>query len=384
MIKTKILSRLIIFLVIITLLGYAGWYLTRKPPLQVELATIMHGTVEATVVNTRAGTIKACRRAKLAPAVGGQIVKLPVDEGDRVKEGEILLELWNADLVAQHELAKQQLATAKGRQHETCIMAENAQRESVRTQQLVAQGFVSSQRAEDADAIARSRQASCAAAAAEVKRAQAQIEVTQANLDRTVLHAPFTGIIAQVTGELGEYTMPSPPGIPTPPVIDLIDDACLYVTAPMDEVDAPKIKVGQEARITLDALPGQSFAGSVRRIAPYVTEIEKQARTVDVEVNFIESSDYALLVGYSADVEVIIDRHEQVLRIPTQAIRQRGKVLILGQQDRLEERTLETGLANWAFTEVISGLMESDQVVMSFDDEGIVAGALVKPKTSQP
>ncbi len=384
MIKTKIVSRLIIFLVIIILLGYAGWYLTRKPPLQVELATIMRGTVEATVVNTRAGTIKACRRAKLAPAVGGQIVKLPVDEGDRVKEGEILLELWNADLVAQHQLAKQQLATAKGRQHETCIMAENARRESIRTQQLVAQGFVSSQRAEDADAIARSRQASCAAAAAEVKRAQAQIEVTQANLDRTVLHAPFAGIIAQVTGELGEYTMPSPPGIPTPPVIDLIDDACLYVTAPMDEVDAPKIKVGQEARISLDALPGQSFAGSVRRIAPYVTEIEKQARTVDVEVNFIESSDYALLVGYSADVEVIIDRHEQVLRIPTQAIRQRGKVLILGQQDRLEERTLETGLANWAFTEVISGLTEGDQVVMSFDDEGIVAGALVKPKTSQP
>lgn len=384
MIKTKIVSRLIIFLIIITLLGYAGWYLTRKPPLQVDLAAIMRGTVEATVVNTRAGTIKACRRAKLAPAVGGQIVKLPVDEGDRVKEGEILLELWNADLVAQHELAKQQLATAKGRQHETCIMAENAQRESVRTQQLVAQGFVSPQRAEDADAIARSRQASCTAAAAEVKRAQAQIEVTQANLDRTVLHAPFAGIIAQVTGELGEYTMPSPPGIPTPPVIDLIDDACLYVTAPMDEVDAPKIKIGQEARITLDALPGQSFAGSVRRIAPYVTEIEKQARTVDVEVNFTESSDYALLVGYSADVEVIIDRHEEVLRIPTQAIRQQGKVLILGQQDRLEERKLETGLANWAFTEVISGLTEGDQVVMSFDDEGIVAGALVKPKSNQP
>jgi HlyD family secretion protein len=104
---------------------------------------------------------------------------------------------------------------------------------------------------------------------------------------------------------------------------------------------------------------------------------------VDVEVNFTERSDYALLVGYSADVEVIIDRHEEVLRIPTQAIRQRGKVLILGQQDRLEERTLETGLANWAFTEVISGLAEGDQVVMSFDDEGIVAGALVKPKTNQ-
>lgn len=380
---TKKLPRLLIVFFIATLLAYAGWYLTRKPPPEVELATISRGTVEATVVNTRAGTVKACRRAKLAPAVGGQIVKLPVDEGDRVKQGEILLELWNADLVAQHELARQQLATAKSRQREACIMAENAQRESIRTQKLVTQGFVSPQRAEDADANAQARQASCAAAAAEAKRAQAQIEVTQANLDRTILYAPFAGIIAQVTGELGEYTMPSPPGIPTPPAIDLIDDACLYVSAPMDEVDAPKIIIGQEARITLDALPGQTFAGTVRRIAPYVTEIEKQARTVDVEVNFTESSNYALLVGYSADVEVIIDRHEHVLRIPTQAIRQQSKVLVLGQGDHLEERTLETGLANWAFTEVISGLKEGDQVLMSFDDEDIAAGVIVVPKTTQ-
>jgi HlyD family secretion protein len=316
--------------------------------------------------------------------VGGQIIKLPVDDGDRVEEGAILLELWNADLVAQYELAKQQLATAKSRQREACIMAQNAQRESIRTQQLVSQGFVSPQRAEDADANAQARQAGCAATAADVKRAQAQIEVTQANLDRTILYAPFAGIIAQVTGELGEYTMPSPPGIPTPPAIDLIDDSCLYVSAPMDEVDAPKIKIGQEARITLDALPGQSFAGTVRRIAPYVTEIEKQARTVDVEVNFTEGSNYVLLVGYSADVEVITDRHEQVLRIPTSAIRQQGKVLILGQHDRLEERTLKMGLANWAFTEIISGLAEGDQVVTSFDDEGTVAGVIVKPKTAQP
>src|SRR5690606_30741111 len=136
---------------IAALLGYGGWSLTRPTPIEVELASIARGTVEATVVNTRAGTIKACRRAKLAPAVGGQIIKLPVKEGDRVEQGTILLELWNADLTAQHELAKQQLATAKSRQREACILAENARRESVRTQQLVSQGFVSPQRAEDAD-----------------------------------------------------------------------------------------------------------------------------------------------------------------------------------------------------------------------------------------
>lgn len=378
--KNKIISRSLSILITITVIAYFGWQLSRKPPIEVELATVSYGTVEAIVVNTRAGTIKACRRAKLAPAAGGQIVKLLVKEGERVAQGQRLLELWNADLTAQHELATQQLATTKSRQRESCIMASNAQRESKRTQQLVTKGFVSSQRAEDAEANAQAQQASCAAAGADVKRAQAQLEVTQANLNRTMLNAPFSGVIAQITGELGEYTTPSPPGIPTPPAIDLIDDSCLYVSAPMDEIDAPKLAIGQKARITLDALTNQTFAGVVRRIAPYVTEIEKQARTVDVEVNFVENSSQVLLVGYSADVEVITDQREQVLRIPTQAIRQRNKVWVLGHQDRLEERTLEIGLSNWAYTEIIRGLQAGDQVLIASDIETIAPGIQVKPK----
>ena len=215
-----------------------------------------------------------------------------------------------------------------------------------------------------------------------MRRAQAEIRVTQAGLERTILVAPFSGIVALITGELGEYATPSPPGIPTPPAVDLIDDTCLYVTAPMDEVDAPKLKAGQPARITLDALPGQSFPGKVRRIAPYVTEVEKQARTVDLEVTFEEIPKHALLVGYSADVEVIIQRRENVLRVPTQAIRQNDKVLVVDGDNRLEERTVETGLANWAFTEVISGLKEGDLILLS-SDQDVKAGMQVKQKTGR-
>jgi HlyD family secretion protein len=216
-----------------------------------------------------------------------------------------------------------------------------------------------------------------------VKRARAQVEVTEAGLERTVLVAPFDGIVALVTGELGEYTTPSPPGIPTPPAIDLIDDSCLYVTAPMDEVDAPKLKIGQLARITIDALPGQTFPGKVRRVAPYVTEVEKQARTVDIEVDFEEVPKRPLLVGYSADVEVVIERHENVLRVPTQAIRQGGKVLLVNEENRLVEHKLETGLANWAFTEVTGGLKEGDRVLLSSEAKEIKAGMQVREKVAE-
>jgi len=382
--KPKTGLRLIVIVLAVAALAYAGWYFTRPKPPEVELATIERGTVESTVVNTRAGTVKACRRAKLAPVAGGQIVKLWVKEGERVKTGQPLLELWNRDLAAQRELATRQLTTSEERRREACIMADNAQRDADRTAQLAAKGFVSPQSTENARADARARQANCDALAADVKRAQAQISVTQVGLERTTLTAPFAGIVAKITGEVGEFTTPSPPGIPTTPAVDLIDDSCLYVSAPMDEVDAPKLKAGQPARITLDALPGKVFAGHVRRIAPYVTEVEKQARTVDVEVDFDTPPEAALLVGYSADVEAIIEHRDKVLRVPTQAIQQDGTVLVLGKDDTLETRHLKTGLANWAFTEVVSGLGAGDRVLLSFDQENVKAGLKVAPKPAQP
>ncbi|MHB1144784.1 MAG: efflux RND transporter periplasmic adaptor subunit [Thiobacillus sp.] len=382
MFKSKTWLRLVLVVLMGAALAYAGWRFTRPAPPEVELATIARGTVESTVVNTRAGTVKACRRAKLAPGSGGQIVKLWVKEGERVKAGQPLLELWSRDLAAQRELAIRQVATSEERRREACIMADNARRDAERTGQLAARGFVSPQRGEDARAEARARQANCGALAADVKRAQAQIRVTQAGLERTTLTAPFAGIVARVTGEVGEYTTPSPPGIPTPPAVDLIDDTCLYVSAPMDEVDAPRLKAGQPARISLDALPGQRFAGKVRRIAPYVTEVEKQARTVDVEVDFDTPPQHVLLVGYSADVEAIIEQRANVLRVPTQAIQQDGSVLVLGKDDKLETRSLKTGLANWAFTEIVSGLNAGERVLLSFEDENVKAGVKVKPKAA--
>lgn len=381
--KIKKTSRIVFIAGVIVAVILISWYLTRPEPIEVELATISLGMVEATVVNTRAGTVKACRRSNLAPATGGQIINLWVKEGDRVKKDQVLLELWNSDIAAQRELAQRQLAMSREYHREACIIAENARKESVRTQQLVDKGFISSQRAEEDEANARARQASCDAAASDIKRAQAQIRVVQAQLDRTILHAPFSGIVARITGELGEFTTPSPPGVPTPPAIDLIDDSCLYVSAPMDEIDAPKIKIGQPARITLDAMPGKIFEGKVRRIAPYVTEIEKQARTVEIEVDFIQPPMDPLLVGYSADVEAIIERRDNVLRIPTQAIRQDQKVFVVGSDNRLKEQQLKTGLANWSFTEIVSGLEAGDLVLMSFDQDEIETGVLVKQKTGQ-
>ena len=358
-------------------------YFSRAKPPEVVLIKVERGIVEATVSNNRAGTVKACRRAKMSPPAGGQISRLTVKKGERVVAGQVLLELWHKDLHAQEELAQEQLKTAGSRAKEICAMAEAAQRDAERSVQLREQGFISSQVLDKSMTDAKARKASCEAAQGEVEQSGARIDVAKAGLDRMTLRAPFDGIVADISGELGEYATPSPPGIPTLPAIDLIDDSCLYVSAPIDEVDAAVVKVGQPGRITLDAIKGKQFAGKVQRIAPYVIELEKQARTVEVEVAFTElPKEENLLVGYSADIEIVHKVRENVLRIPTQHLMEGKKVLVYKADGKLEERIVTTGLSNWQYTEILSGLQEGEQIVASLDRAGLNAGAWVKPEAA--
>jgi HlyD family secretion protein len=374
--SSTLIRRLLLGLLALCLLGAGIWWAKRPKPIAVVLTEIALGRVESSIANTRAGTVEACMRTKLSATMGGRIEILAVKEGDKVKKGQLLMKLWNDDQQAQSTLAMAQVETARKRTTEACTVAANAERESERQTALFKQGFVSGSRDEQARADAQARRAGCDAAKADVLQTQARVNATRVEQNRTVLYAPFAGTVAKIVGEVGEYSTPSPPGVPTPPAIDLIDDTCLYVRAPMDEVDAPKISAGQTVRISFDALPKQSFPGKVKRVAPYVSAVEKQARTVDIEATLdADKSPPRLLVGYSADVEVVLAVRENVVRVPTSALQEGGRVLIAGADGTLQERTVKTGLANWEFTEVLEGLAAGDKVVTSLEREGVKAGA---------
>ena len=373
---SRALRRALLAAALVAAAAAALWFATRAKPVAVLAAAAETGRVETTVANTRAGSVSACRRAKLAPPLGGRIEKLAVREGDRVTEGQLLLELWNEDLVARESVSREQLGSARAKLREACLLADNAMREAARTRQLRDKGFVSEDRVDRAESEAKARVAGCESARAQVAEAEARIKASRADTSRTVVRAPFPGIVAEVNGEVGEYLTPSPPGIPTLPAVDLIDDSCLYVTAPIDEVDAAQLKVGMAGRITLDAYRGRHFPGKLRRIAPYVLAVEKQARTAEVEVEFVDPGEVRhLLVGYSADIEVVVAARENVLRIPTTALIPGGRVLVLGPDGILEERRVEAGLSNWEFTEVRSGLRAGERVVTSLERAGVKAGA---------
>lgn len=368
------------FLWILVLLGCAGavYYLTRPDPVTVAVKPVTRGVIESTVVNTKAGTVKACRRALLSPAIGGQIAFLAVHEGMQVKEGELLLSLWNEDLKAEVQLRESEIVASTERAEAACLNAAIAERQAVRVLKLQKQKAISEEEVDQAQTTAKARQADCQSSRADVQVSIASVLTIKTQLERTVVKAPFAGIIAEVNGEKGEYVTPSPLGIATLPVIDLVDTSCFYITAPIDEVDAPKVKVNMPARIILDAFGKRTFPGKVRRVADYVLDREKQARTVDIDVDYVDVKDMAgLMPGYSADAEVIIDVREDVLRIPSEAIFEDRRVLVfLPGNGMLQERTIEVGLENWDFTEVVSGLEKDDLVVVSIGREGVEDGVV--------
>jgi HlyD family secretion protein len=371
--------RWFILVLSVFLAGGLTWYKMRPQAIDVTVAQVTRGTVEKVVANTRAGTLKACREANLSPGTGGQISVLTVDDGDVVRKGDLLLELWNDDLKAEAVLAKSEIKAAEAKASAALQQAQIAQREADRMRQLIRVKAISEQDADKTLTEAKVLQASYEAAVTEVSTAQSRLGVINAQLERTRLLAPFAGIIAKVNGELNEYVTPSPPGIPTPPAIELLDTSCFYVTAPIDEVDAPAVKIGMHTRVIMDAFGDRHFPARVRRIDPYVLDIEKQARTVDVEVEFINPEDTKnFLAGYSADVEIIIEVKEDTLRIPTQALLENNRVYVFQKNGRLLEKTIKTGLSNWDNTEVLEGLHQDEYVVVSTDKPGLEDGALAK------
>ncbi len=376
------MRKFLIALVVVVLVLLAIWHTGRQDPPQVTVQSITRGTVERTVSNTRAGTVEACRRSKLSMPIGGRVDELVVDEGDEVKAGQVLLTLWNKDRKAMTSQAKAQSLAAHSRAEKVCVEAKNAGREAKRLAALLERKLTSKEAADMGQTRAEGGRYACQAARDEEKVAQANLEMNEALLEETYLRAPFAGTVAKINGEIGEYVTPSPPGVATPPAVDLIDYSCLYVTAPIDEVDAGALKKDLPARINLDAFRGEDFSGRLGRIAPYVLDLEKQARTVEVDVYFEDPAvRQRLLVGYSADIDIILETREQVLRVPTEAVLENDQVYRFDRDTGTVSLVdIEVGIHNWNFTEVTANLQAGDEIVMSLDVPGLADGLAVVAK----
>ena len=370
-------------LVVCAFAALSGWLIARwrqPEPLLVDVVYATPGSVRASVVNTRAGTVVARTRASIAPEIAGAVAALPARRGASVNRGELLLAIDDTILAARLRLADAACEVLAAEWQRACIATARAQREYERYRDLLDAGVVTTDRL---DALSSERElhaSDCEVVRARLAEAHAQASVAAAELERTRLLAPFAGVVAEVTVELGERVLPLLGSGLASGAVELYDPASLHVRAPIDEVDSGRLFVGAHARVTLDSRPDATLEGKVVAIAPYVLDIEEQNRTVEVEVELARDDLRGLLPGTSADVEVVCERKDAVLRIPSAALQPGGRVLLL-EDGLLVERRIERGLSNWEWTEVVSGLDGSERVVLPRGQSGLMAGVRARAST---
>jgi HlyD family secretion protein len=288
-----------------------------------------------------------------------------------VSRDDILLGLDPSTAEKQMQQARKDLDALKAAADAARAQATWARQEHGRTERLLAMGAASKAQMDQVQTRLDAAVADVGAAEARIAGAEASIRLAQNELDHLLVRAPFDGVITQRFVEVGESV------IPGQPVLEIMSPDSLYVSAPIDEIDIGRLDEGLPARVTLDPYPDQEWMGSVRRVAPYVNDVKEQNRTLEVEVDlFIEASDPHPKPGTSADVEIILDRRNDVLRLPTFAVIE-GKRVLVAEKGKAVSREVTIGLRNWEWTEVREGLAEGELVITNLDKQGVKPGARI-------
>jgi HlyD family secretion protein len=399
---------LIVVVVAVSLgfLGYSRYAASQR--LAVKTVPVARGHVSVTVSTVFTGSVASDREATLSFPTGGQLAALGVQEGAPVAAGQVIARLDAAEAQAQVALAEANLQAAQAQLRrakaglsleEAQVQADIAQTQADlehaasiyrRWQELFAKGAVARQQVEDARmryemaksrhdmaraAVARraAKHQEIAAAQATVAQMAASLRLARLRLEQTVLRAPFAGMVAQVYVHVGEFV-----GLGQP-VARLIDPASLSVKAVVDEVDALKVRVGQRARVTMDAFRGRTLEGQVLEISPVISTARRESRTSEVKIR-LDDGDMALRAGLSADIEIIVEEVADVLTLPTPVVLERdgGKYVYVVADGRVRERPIRIGASNWDVTEVRGGLREGERVIIPVDGLKLEAGRPVQ------
>ncbi len=306
-----------------------------KKPVSVKAIELKPGELRVIVNATTTSTVKSETEVTLSAQRTGRVVKLPVQEGDLVRTGA---------LIAQLDLAEESVQTENALMQSKATF-EEAGKNLDRVEDLFQKGMVAQQ---DLDASRR---------VYEVARSQYQAAAADAVVKRdySVIRAPFEGVIAKKSAEVGEILMPGKE------IATIVNPGRIYVLATIDEVDVGRLKVGQPVAITVDAFPGEKFEGSIRRISPIVSGGKLETRTADVWVYF-NKKDARIKPGMSADIEILITTLQSVLSVPSQAVVERegkkqvyvaiGSDLKPGARAAAKLKPVEIGTTNWSYTEI--------------------------------
>ena len=314
-------------LVVLAAVAVLAWRGIHPAEMRVEVARAesLGGTpgASASEILTANGYVVARQRASVSTEVSGRLNKLLVEEGSRVKQGQVLGILQNQDQAAALESARAALASAEARLDEETAAAHEAALARGRSEQLHAKGLVSQAEQDRAVAADDAAAARVKSAQAEVKNARARVRAARVDYDRTFVRAPFSGAVLRKEAEVGEIVSPVPSsgGLTRGAIVTMANLATLEAEADVSEAYVSRVHEGMRVEIVLDALPDNRLPGHVRQIVPTA---DRQKATVLVKVAF-DSLDARVLpemglkVTFLADPERPSDAAGRGVEPPVQA-----------------------------------------------------------------
>ncbi len=375
-------KRLLLIVVVIAAVtvSLAAYYTSTgsAPVTAFTTAGVTRGDVIATVEAT--GTLQAVETVEVSTQVSGTIKSLEADFNSRVKAGQIVARLEPSLFETQVEQAQASLLRLQADTERARVSVDDAEVKLQRAHELWDRQLIPKTDLETAEANARLARASVKSAEAQVAQAQASLNQTQVNLGHSIIRAPIDGIVISRNVDVGQ-TVAASTSAPTLFVIAK-DLAHMQVNASIDESDIGRISAGQPVVFRVDAYPQDRFSGRVSqvRLAPVVeSNVVSYVTIIDVP-----NPDLKLKPGMTANVTVEIARADNVLRVPSSALRFRpgregARVWVL-REGRPQPLEVREGLSDGTTTAILNGeLAETMQVVTGTAQAGAVTQTNASP-----
>lgn len=352
---------LLIMIAVAIILFFAGVF---SPAFNVQVLTVSKIYPSQTLtVLTASGYVTAERKAAVASKVTGRLVALYVEEGSRVKKGQVIARLESEDVEAARSQARANLNVARHNLDQAGADESDASLQFKRNRELIKKGYIARSDYDTSEARYLKSKAAVESARASVKAAQAALNAAEINVEYTMIRAPFDAVVLTKNADIGDIVSPiSASATAKAAVVTIADMDSLQVEADVSESNLGLVKIGQPCEVQLDALPDNRFPATVHMIVPTA---DRSKATVMVKVRFLEK-DPRILPDMSAKVGFLSRQLTPAERTPRTAV---PKTALLDKNNQKSVFTVNDGKA--ALTQVKTGEELGDMVEIT---EGVKPG----------
>lgn len=377
--KRLLLASAVAILLLLGILYWAG-IIAPAVPVQVATVTQVYPSQTFTLLNA-SGYVVAQRKSALASKVTGRLIWLGVEEGSRVKAGDVVAKLESQDVLATRDQARANLNTARYNLDQAKAELTDATLALKRAKELVSRGYIAQSDYDTAVARHRKAVAAVEAGQATVKANTAALEGAEVSLEYTFIRAPFNAIVLTKNADVGDIVTPiGAAANAKSAVVTIADMGSLKVEADVAESNLSRVQVGQPSEIQLDALPGTRFPGKVHMIVPTA---DRTKATVLVKVGFLEM-DPRILPEMSAKVAFLSRPPTGAERTPKTAVnktaivsRNGNTVAFVIKEDKVFQTPVTPGEEMGDMVEVRRGLSAGQKVVVT-PPSGLRSGSKIK------